>query len=47
MWKTHRVGMTADNIVRYTASSLIVVKYSLRQLQSGSKTGKFNQSLTQ
>ena len=25
MWSTHRVGVTADNIVRYTASSLTVL----------------------
>ena len=24
MWNTHRVGVTADNIVRYKASSLTV-----------------------
>ena len=47
MWNTHRVGVTADNIVRYTASSLIVAKYSLWQVQLGSNTGKSNQSLTQ
>ena len=29
MWNTHRVGVTADNMVRYTASSLTVVQYSL------------------
>ena len=25
MWNTHRVGVTADNIVRYKASSLTVL----------------------
>ena len=25
MWNTHKVGVTADNIVRYTASSLTVL----------------------
>ena len=25
MWNTHRVGVTADNIARYTASSLTVL----------------------
>ena len=29
MWNTHRVGVTADNIVRYTASSLTVLRHSL------------------
>ena len=29
MWNTHRVGVTADNIVRYTASSLTVLQHSL------------------
>ena len=31
MWNTHRVGVTADNIVRYTASSLTVLQHSLAQ----------------
>ena len=25
MWNTHKVGVTADNIVRYTVSSLTVL----------------------
>ena len=25
MWNTHKVGVTADNIVKYTASSLTVL----------------------
>ena len=29
MWNTHRVGVTADNIVRYKASSLTVLRHSL------------------
>ena len=29
IWNNHRVGVIADNIVRYTASSLTVVRYSL------------------
>ena len=29
MWNTHRVGVTADNIVRYKASSLTVLPHSL------------------
>ena len=29
MWNTHRVGVTADNIVRYRASSLTVLQHSL------------------
>ena len=29
MWNTHRVGVTADNIVRYTVSSLTVLRHSL------------------
>ena len=29
MWNTHRVGVTADNIVRYTASILTVLRHSL------------------
>ena len=29
MWNTHKVGVTADNIVRYTASSLTVLRHSL------------------
>ena len=29
IWNTHRVGVTADNIVRYTASSLTVLRHSL------------------
>ena len=28
MWNTHGVGVTADNIVRYTASSLTVLRHS-------------------
>ena len=32
MWNTHRVGVTADNIVRYTASSLTVLRHSLMSL---------------
>ena len=29
MWNTHRVGVTADNIVRHKASSLTVLRHSL------------------
>ena len=29
MWNTHRVGVTADNIVRYKASSLTILRHSL------------------
>ena len=29
MWNTHRVGVTADNIVRYKASSLTILLHSL------------------
>ena len=32
MWNTHRVGVTADNIVRYKASSLTVLRHSLISL---------------
>ena len=29
MWNTHRVSVTADNIVRYKASSLTILQHSL------------------
>ena len=29
MWNTHKVGVTADSIVRYKASSLTVLQHSL------------------
>ena len=29
MWNTHRVGVTADNIVKYNASSLSILRHSL------------------
>ena len=29
MWNTHKVGVTADNIDRYKASSLTVLRHSL------------------
>ena len=29
MWNTHRVGVTADNIVKYKASSLSILRHSL------------------
>ena len=32
MWNTHRVGVTADNIVRYKASSLTVLRHSLFEI---------------
>ena len=32
MSNTHRVGVTADNIVRYKASSLTVLRHSLIKL---------------
>ena len=30
MWNTHRVGVTADNIVRYKASSLTILQHSFK-----------------
>ena len=30
MWNTHRVGVTADNIVRYKASSLTILRHSFK-----------------
>ena len=33
MWNTHKVGVTADYIVRYKASSLTVLQHSLCQRQ--------------
>ena len=47
MWNTHRVGVTADNIVRYKASSLTVLRHSFAEVSTPQSVPSLHLNLLQ